>query len=122
VGKTTFYGPVPEPTRLDVINADLLASLRWPGADVAYAYETAADSAALRVVGGGHDVPVTKIRERYVRRCSLENEAIGLSHESRIHDSSRQRGGPLIEVARHSPGVNHGDPASESQAPPELRL
>jgi len=175
-GKTTFHERVLAPTGLDFINADLIASLRWPGTELTHAYEAAAEAAALRdryltdrcsfitesvfshpskvdlvqravaagyrvhlrvlivpvelsvarvaqrVVEGGHDVPVTKIRERHSRLWSLVTEAIGLAYESRVYDSSGQRGHPFMEVARYSLGIRHGDPVWPSWAPPELRV
>jgi predicted ABC-type ATPase len=173
-GKTTFFERALAPTGLDFINADRIASVRWPGAEMAHAYEAAAEAAALRdryvtdrrsfitesvfshpskltlvqravaagyrvhlrvlivpvelsiarvaqrVVEGGHDVPVRKIRERHARLWSLVARAIDLSHESRVYDSSGQHGRPFIEVARYSLGVRHGDGSWPTWAPPEL--
>jgi predicted ABC-type ATPase len=47
-GKTTFFERVLAPTELDFINADRIASVRWQGAEMAHAYEAAAEAAALR--------------------------------------------------------------------------
>ncbi len=47
-GKTTFYERVLSATGLDFINADRIAALRWPGDEVARAYDAAAEAAALR--------------------------------------------------------------------------
>lgn len=47
-GKTTFYEMVLAATGLDFINADRIGALRWPGDEVAHAYEAAAEAAALR--------------------------------------------------------------------------
>lgn len=47
-GKTTFYEEVLAATGLDFINADQIASLRWPGDEVARAYDAAAEAAAVR--------------------------------------------------------------------------
>jgi len=75
---------------------------------------------AQRVVEGGHDVPVGKIRERHARLWALVTRAIDLSHESRVYDSSGQHGRPFTEVARSSLGVRHGDEPWPTWAPPEL--
>ncbi len=47
-GKTTFYEQVLAATGLDFINADQIAALRWPGDEVARAYDAAAEAAAVR--------------------------------------------------------------------------
>lgn len=47
-GKTTFYEKMLAATGLDFINADQIASLRWPGDEVARAYDAAAEAAAVR--------------------------------------------------------------------------
>jgi predicted ABC-type ATPase len=47
-GKTTFHERVLAATGLDFINADQIAALRWPGDDVAHAYDAAAEAAAVR--------------------------------------------------------------------------
>lgn len=47
-GKTTFYERVLAGTGLDFVNADQIAALRWPGDEVARAYDAAAEAAALR--------------------------------------------------------------------------
>lgn len=47
-GKTTFHERVLAATGLDFVNADHIAALRWPGDEVARAYDAAAEAAALR--------------------------------------------------------------------------
>src|SRR6516225_7729902 len=45
-----------------------------------------------RVRAGGHDVPETKIRERYQRLWALVADAIALSDSASVYDNSRLRG------------------------------
>ena len=69
-GKTTFYEQVLTATGLDFINADRIAALRWPGDEVARAYEAAAEAAA--------------VRERYLAdRRSFITEPV-FSHPSKV--------------------------------------
>lgn len=69
-GKTTFYERVLAATGLDFINADRIAALRWPGDEVARAYDAAAEAAALR--------------ERYIAdRRSFIAESV-FSHRSKV--------------------------------------
>lgn len=69
-GKTTFYERVVAVTGLDFINAHRIAALRWPGDEVARAYDAAAEAAA--------------VRERYLAdRRSFITEAV-FSHPSKV--------------------------------------
>lgn len=174
-GKTTFYERSLARTGLDFINADRIASLRWPDDAEGNAYEAAREAARLReryldarrsfitetvfshgskvdlvrhasrlgyrvhlrilmvpvelavtrvelrVRKGGHGVPEAKIRERHARLWAHVAEAIGLAYESRVYDSSQQRGRPFIEVARYSLGVLHREPDWPTWTPMELR-
>lgn len=47
-GKTTFYEKVLSTTRLDFINADMIAAHRWPGDEAPNSYAAAAEAAQLR--------------------------------------------------------------------------
>jgi predicted ABC-type ATPase len=173
-GKSTFCARILAVTGLDVIDADRIAALRWPGAEVAHAYDAARDAAALReryiaerrsfitetvfshpskvslvrdavdagyrvhlrvlivpvelsvarvrqrVAEGGHDVPVEKIRARHARLWSHVAEAIELASDTRVYDSSGQRGRPFLEVARYQLGAPLGRPIWPDWAPWEL--
>jgi len=69
-GKTTFFERILAPTGLDVINADRIAALRWPGDEQRHAY-AAADEAA-------------RLRERYLAdRQSFVTETV-FSHPSKV--------------------------------------
>ena len=69
-GKTTFFERILAPTGLDVINADRIAALRWPGDEQRHAY-AAADEAA-------------RLRERYLAdRRSFITETV-FSHPSKV--------------------------------------
>lgn len=69
-GKTTFFERILAPTGLDVINADRIAALRWPGDEQRHAY-AAADEAA-------------RLRERYLAdRRSFVTETV-FSHPSKV--------------------------------------
>ncbi len=69
-GKTTFYELVLSATGLGFINADRIASLRWPGDEVARAYDAAEEAAA--------------VRERYLAdRRSFITESV-FSHPSKV--------------------------------------
>jgi len=73
-----------------------------------------------RVREGGHEVPVTKIRERHARLWPLVAEAIASAHDTRVYDSSGQRGHPFREVARFTLGVPHGEPDWPAWTPTAL--
>ena len=69
-GKTTFYEQVLAATGLDFINVDRIAALRWPGDELARAYDAAAEAAA--------------VRERYLAdRRSFITESV-FSHPSKV--------------------------------------
>jgi predicted ABC-type ATPase len=69
-GKTTFFERILAPTGLDLINADRIAALRWPGDEQRHAY-AAADEAA-------------RLRERYLAdRRSFVTETV-FSHPSKV--------------------------------------
>lgn len=70
---------------------------------------------------GGHLVPEAKIVERHARLWPLVSDAIGAAFESRVYDSSGQRGRPFIEVARYRLGVALDDADWPRWAPSELR-
>lgn len=70
-GKTTFYVKVLEPaTHLDLVNADVIAADRWPGAEVEHAYEAA-------------DLAATERADRIQARRSFATETV-FSHESKV--------------------------------------
>jgi predicted ABC-type ATPase len=78
-GKTTFYltvlGPI---VHLDLVNADVIAAERWPGAEVEHAYDAAALAAEERA-------------RRIAARESFATETV-FSHESKVallRDASR---------------------------------
>ncbi|MEX0836480.1 MAG: zeta toxin family protein [Nitriliruptor sp.] len=69
-GKTTFYEQVLAATGLDFVNADRIAALRWPGEEMARAYDASAEAAA--------------VRERYLAdRRSFITESV-FSHPSKV--------------------------------------
>lgn len=57
-----------------------------------------------RVVGGGHDVPEHKIRERYERLWPIVSTAIALADEALVYDNSRARH-PHRLIARYEHGT-----------------
>jgi predicted ABC-type ATPase len=70
-GKTTFYARVLGPvTRLDFVNADVIAATRWPEATVEHAYEAARLAARVRA-------------RRIEARESFVTETV-FSHESKV--------------------------------------
>jgi predicted ABC-type ATPase len=69
-GKTTFFVNILAPTGLDVINADPIAALRWPGAELTHGYAAAEEAA--------------KLREHYLdQRRSFITETV-FSHPSKV--------------------------------------
>jgi len=70
--------------------------------------ELAVQRVRYRVQAGGHDVPETKIRERYRRLWALVAEAIVQSDNSTVYDNTGIDG-PRI-VAQMSVGVVVGSP------------
>ena len=80
-GKTTFFEHVLEPvTRLEFVNADVIAAKRWPGDVDAHAYEAAVIAAAER-------------DRRLEAGRSFVTETV-FSHESRVElvEDARARG------------------------------
>jgi predicted ABC-type ATPase len=72
-----------------------------------------------RVKAGGHDVPETKIRERYHRLWALVAHALALSDIATVYDNSRLHG-PRI-VAQLSGGDIVGSPDWPAWTPEDLR-
>jgi predicted ABC-type ATPase len=72
-----------------------------------------------RVAAGGHDVPETKIRERYQRLWALAAAAIGRCDSATVYDNSRLKG-PAI-VAQMSGGQSIGGPTWPSWTAEEFR-
>lgn len=170
-GKTTFHARVLAATGLDFINADAIAALRWPGNEVAHAYDAAAEAAAVReryladrrsfitetvfshpskvelvtraaeagyrvhlrvmlvpedlsvarvaarVAEGGHAVPEDKIRQRHRRLWAYVVDAMAVAYDTRVYDSSGQRGQSFVEVARYQYGTLLGDAVWPDWAP-----
>jgi len=70
-GKSTFYDEVLRPaTHLEFINADIIAALRWPGAETEHGYEAAQLAASDR-------------SERIQNRRSFATETV-FSHKSKV--------------------------------------
>jgi predicted ABC-type ATPase len=69
-GKTTFYRHVIAPIPLEFINADVIAAERWPGDELAHAYEAAAVAADRR-------------EQRFADRASFATETV-FSHPSKL--------------------------------------
>jgi predicted ABC-type ATPase len=72
-----------------------------------------------RVAAGGHDVPETKIRERYRRLWAFVANAVALSDTATVYDNSRLAG-PRI-VAQLSGGELIGTPSWPAWTPEALR-
>jgi predicted ABC-type ATPase len=81
--------------------------------------ELAVRRVKYRVVAGGHDVPETKVRERYRRLWAIVADAIALSDTATVYDNSRSAG-PRI-VAQLSAGDIIGTPSWPMWTPAELR-
>ena len=73
---------------------------------------------AERVVDGGHDVPVDKVRQRYARLWGHVAEAIQHAYEATVYDSS---GGRFVAVARFRFGTATQAPNWPAFTPQELR-
>lgn len=63
---------------------------------------------AARVIAGGHDVPIAKIRERHRRLWGIVAEAVGMVDTSTFWDNS-SRDGPSV-LALFSDGFPIGNP------------
>ncbi len=174
-GKSTFIALTLAPLlpRSVVVNADEIATQRWPEDSAAHAYDAAQVAAATRaelvdrglpfiaetvfshrseldliraataaeytvvlhvllvpenlavervrhrVQSGGHDVPETKIRERYRRLWALVADAIARSDIVNVYDNSRLDG-PRI-VAQMSVGDMVGSPTWPAWTPEPLK-
>lgn len=82
--------------------------------------DLAATRVRYRVAAGGHDVPETKIRERYRRLWPLVAEAMAQADSATVYDNSR-RSGPHI-VAQMSRGDIIGRVSWPAWTPQALRL
>lgn len=164
-GKTTLVERVLQPvTHLPFVNADRIASARWPADAISHAYEAArlaeterqrlmlrreafiaetvfsheskvvlAEQAEMlgylvhlhvllvpvdlavarvreRVRRGGHDVPETKVRERYERIWPLVAHAAARADRADFYDNSSARAA-LRRIARVEGGRVIGDAA-----------
>ena len=174
-GKSTFIALTLAPLLPGsvVVNADQIATQRWPDDPVSHAYDAAqvaADTRAKlialgrpfiaetvfshpskldlirvaraahyvvvlhvvlvpedlavqrvrqRVAAGGHDVPETKIRERYHRLWALVTQAITESDAATVYDNTRLAG-PRI-VAQLSAGEIVGAPCWPAWTPEPLQ-
>ena len=81
--------------------------------------DLAATRVRYRVAAGGHDVPETKIRERYRRLWPLVTEAMAQADGATVYDNSR-RSGPRI-VAQMSRGDIIGRASWPAWTPQALR-
>ena len=81
--------------------------------------ELAVQRVKYRVRAGGHDVPETKIRERYRRLWTLVTDAIAQSDTATIYDNT-DIDGPQI-VAQMSGGGIVGSPSWPAWTPEVLR-
>jgi predicted ABC-type ATPase len=81
--------------------------------------DLAATRVRYRVAAGGHDVPETKIRERYRRLWPLVAEAMAQADSATVYDNSR-RSGPRI-VAQMSRGDIIGRASWPASTPQALR-
>lgn len=82
--------------------------------------ELAVSRVSNRVIHGGHDVPESKIRERYRRLWAQIAEAIVIAHDVGVYDNSRA-GNPFRHVASYRSGVRVGAADWPSWTPTELR-
>jgi predicted ABC-type ATPase len=73
---------------------------------------------AARVIAGGHDVPVEKIRGRHRRLWAVVVDAVELADAATFWDNSRHDG--PREVALFASGLPVGTPAWPSWAPATL--
>lgn len=71
---------------------------------------------AFRVAHGGHDVPETKIRERYERLWALVVDATKLAARGTFYDNTRART-PFVPVARLERGRLTAPPAWPTWTP-----
>lgn len=108
------------PSKVDLVRDAIAAGYRVHLRVLIAPVELCVARVEQRVREGGHDVPVERIRARHGRLWHHLAAAIGLAYESRIYDSSGQRGRPFLEVARYHLGVPLGPPEWPSWTPPEL--
>lgn len=107
------------PSKLDLIHAAHRAGYTVVLHVLLIPEDLAVERVRLRVRSGGHDVPVTKIRQRHRRLWAHVADAIVLSDISTVYDNSGLRG-PRI-VARFSAGLTIGAPDWPEWAPEILR-
>jgi predicted ABC-type ATPase len=107
------------PSKLDLIHAAHAGGFTVVLHVLLVPEDLAVERVRHRVQSGGHDVPKTKIRQRYRRLCPLVAEAIAVSDIATIYDNSRLRG-PRI-VAQLSGGDIVGSPDWPQWTPQALR-
>lgn len=73
-----------------------------------------------RASHGGHDVPETKVRDRFARLWAHLRDAIAIVDEAHVYDNSRAAT-PLQRVATFVDGQLSGEPDWPTWTPQELR-
>jgi predicted ABC-type ATPase len=107
------------PSKLDLIHAAHAAEYIVVLHVLLVPEDLAVQRVRHRVAAGGHDVPETKIRQRYQRLWALAAAAIGQCDSTTVYDNSRLKG-PAI-VAQMSVGQSIGGPTWPSWTPEVLQ-
>jgi predicted ABC-type ATPase len=106
------------PSKLDLLREAALAGYFVALHVLMVPEDLAAARVAARVVAGGHDVPVEKIRQRWRRLWPLVGDAVPLADSATFWDNSRHDG-PTV-AAMFVGGVVVGSPAWPPWTPDAL--
>ncbi|WNG88523.1 zeta toxin family protein [Mycobacterium sp. ITM-2016-00317] len=106
------------PSKLELLDAAHAADFTVILHAVLIPEELAVQRVRYRVRAGGHDVPESKIRQRYQRLWDLVATAAGRADEATFYDNSAIRG-PLI-VAQLAGGIVLGSPRWPAWTPTSL--
>ncbi len=107
------------PSKLDLIRAAHTADYTVVLHVLVVPENLAVERVKHRVAAGGHDVPETKIRERYRRLWAIVADAISLCDGATVYDNSGRQG-PRI-VAQFSGGAIIGAPSWPAWMPEPVR-
>lgn len=107
VGKSTFVAEVLQPeTHLALVNADVIAAERWPGAELEHAYDASEAAAEMRrTMMGEHASFITETVFSHVSKVDLVADLVALGYLVHLHVILVP---PTLPVARVALRVQQG--------------
>ncbi len=113
-GKTTFYEEVVAPIPLEFVNADVIASQRWPGQEAERGYEAAAIAATLREAKlAARQSFATETVFSHPSKVELVREAIEYGYKVTLHIVIIPEDLAVARVADRVANGGHGVPENK---------